>query len=562
MVAINKRAEQKKTQFEEEIAMAKKVRFPLEMEDGAEVRSVEELREHFSLEKVLAYIADGKMVSWLRDRYEDDLAETIEALNSSDPLLSKKVCEIFNVSCETQTEIDVEILAERSRKLTLLKEFTADSEILAHVDDVAVTQDDLYDLLDEGKTEIYLCGEQFAIPLAKQGIRYIGVNQPIVVVRSSEPVDWQKKEIVLIGVRYDAKYQRIADSAEVREKSRDTDQLEDEEVRSDFYIYNENFRTKGIYGLKGSEFQLIHDRTGDVYSPDLEYLCGMAQDGENLYIIKEKEPYSKTYELVRLNTSSDTWTSIYDLGSRAPEIIDKRKEYIFFLDTDINQARIMVLDINTLTEKTISLDDKPDSQVVRVSESGKQAYYLNQNRNSIRKIDIDGETTETILKKSGIKDFSVCKDKIVFCGHDYDHQGERERPIYARALDLNTKKVTELCPPCGVDGYQIQMVTMIGSKIYILRDDLNYGRSDYYEIWSIDMNDDMKSKRNAARLDKKLKYGRPTARLTGADIGTEMWIQDGYLYVGIRNSDRFPMYRLHVATNRLEKIRGFKYEAV
>ncbi|MCD8105016.1 MAG: hypothetical protein LUF35_08465 [Lachnospiraceae bacterium] len=538
--------------------MAKKVRFPLEMEDGAEVRSVEELREHFSLRKVLAYIADGKMISWLRDRYEDDLAEAVEALDSSDPLLSKKVCEIFNVSCETPTEIDMKILTERSWKLTLLKEFTADLEILAHVDDVAVTQDDIYDLLDDGKTEIYLCGEQFTIPLAKQGIRYIGVNQPIVVVRSSEPVDWEMKRIALVGVRFDAKYQSIVDSVEVREKSTDTNQPEDEKVRSDFYGHIENFREKGIYGLKGSEFQLIHARTGDVYRPDLEYHRGMAQDGANLYLTREKEPYSKTYELVRLNTSSDTWTSLYYLGSRDMEILDKKREYIFFLSMDINQARIMVLDINTLTEKTICLEDRPESHAIRLSGSGRQAYYLNQTRNSIRRIDIDRETTETILKKSGINDFSVCKDKIIFCGRDYDHQGVSDRPIYVMALDLKTKEITELCPSSGVDGYGIQMATMIGEKIFMLRDDLNYGHSDYYEIWSIDMSADMEPKRNAARLDKNVRY----AKRSGVDLGNEMWIQDGYLYIGIRNSDRFPMYRLHLATNRLEKIQGFKYEAV
>lgn len=189
--------------------MAKKVRFPLEMEDGVEVRSVEELRENFSLERVLAYIADEKMLTWLRDRYEEDLAEAVETLDPSDPLLSKKVCEIFDVTCETQTEVDMELIAERNRKLALLKEFTSDSEILAHVDDVATTQDDLYDLLDEGKTEIYLCGEQFTIPLAKQGIHYIGVNQPMVVIRSSEPVDWEQKKIILTGIKYDEKYLKV-----------------------------------------------------------------------------------------------------------------------------------------------------------------------------------------------------------------------------------------------------------------------------------------------------------------------------------------------------------------
>ena len=33
--------------------MAKKVRFPLEMEDGVEVRSMEELRDNFSLSRGL-----------------------------------------------------------------------------------------------------------------------------------------------------------------------------------------------------------------------------------------------------------------------------------------------------------------------------------------------------------------------------------------------------------------------------------------------------------------------------------------------------------------------------
>ena len=57
--------------------MAKKVRFPLEMENGVEVRSMEELRNNFSLSRIIGYINDGRMVKWLRDRYENDVAEKV-----------------------------------------------------------------------------------------------------------------------------------------------------------------------------------------------------------------------------------------------------------------------------------------------------------------------------------------------------------------------------------------------------------------------------------------------------------------------------------------------------
>lgn len=70
--------------------MAKRILFPLEMDNGVEVRSVDELRENFSLVRVLSYVDNGKLVVWLRDRYENDLANKIETLENDDVELAKK----------------------------------------------------------------------------------------------------------------------------------------------------------------------------------------------------------------------------------------------------------------------------------------------------------------------------------------------------------------------------------------------------------------------------------------------------------------------------------------
>lgn len=193
--------------------MAKKIRFPLEMDNGVEVRSMEELRNNFSLGRVLEYIQNGKLVTWLRDRYENNIADAIAELDKTDSELPKKVSAIFDVPYDEKTEDDLKQAAERAERIKHLKEFTDEKQFVDKIDKVAFDQDELYDLLDEEVNEIYLCGDRFAIPLSVQDVSYKGINNPVVVIDSKTEVDWVAKGITLEAVRYDEKYQAVVDSA-------------------------------------------------------------------------------------------------------------------------------------------------------------------------------------------------------------------------------------------------------------------------------------------------------------------------------------------------------------
>lgn len=92
--------------------MAKKIRFPLEMENGIEVRSMEELRNNFSLGRVLEYVQNEKLVIWLRDRYENNIADAIAELDKMDSELPRKVSEIFDIPYDEKTEDDLKQEAE------------------------------------------------------------------------------------------------------------------------------------------------------------------------------------------------------------------------------------------------------------------------------------------------------------------------------------------------------------------------------------------------------------------------------------------------------------------
>lgn len=159
--------------------MAKKIKFPLEMDQGTKVRSLEELRDYFSLERVLVYMSNGKLVTWLRDRDIDEIADAIEGLDVNDSEIAQKVCKLFDVEYDDIT-IDMQKIEKRNRKLNIIKQYTVDKKFLEVVDNVACTQDDIYDLLNEQQNTIYLCGKKFIIPTSREGVTYIGINNPLV----------------------------------------------------------------------------------------------------------------------------------------------------------------------------------------------------------------------------------------------------------------------------------------------------------------------------------------------------------------------------------------------
>ena len=169
------------------LIMARIIRFPLKMKNGAEVRSLDELKENFDLESILGYFTDGKLQTWLADRYYDEKANEVAALSSDMPDLNAKLCKIFEVEYKSESEEpNIDFIQRRNEKLKILCAVTADQNILNNVDFVAMDQDDLYDILDEGTDIIYLYGEKFEIPIFKNNILYIGVNKPIIVFETNK----------------------------------------------------------------------------------------------------------------------------------------------------------------------------------------------------------------------------------------------------------------------------------------------------------------------------------------------------------------------------------------
>lgn len=186
----------------------KKIKFALEMKDGVQVRNLEDLRDNFDLEKTVGYFLDGKLITWLNDRYYEEEAEELEQLSKSDAQLNKKLCKILGVEYQDE-ELDPEEIERRNERIAKLKQYTDNQEFIDNVDLVAFDQEDLADLLDEDEDVIYLCQNKFIIPLRAENKKYIGIGKAEAVIRSKTVVDFAERNIEFINVSFNAEYEKL-----------------------------------------------------------------------------------------------------------------------------------------------------------------------------------------------------------------------------------------------------------------------------------------------------------------------------------------------------------------
>lgn len=178
------------------------IKFPLIMGNGAEVRTLEELRENFNLESVIGYFVDGKLKVWLNDRYYEEEAMQVEQLEGKEKsnALKEKLCEILGVEYENKGDLNIEEIELRQEKISKLRLYTDDPNIINEVDIVAFDQEDLSDLLDGNEGKIYLCSGEFTVPIGRKNVSYYGISNPIVKIASKNDVDYDNNNIIFNDV--------------------------------------------------------------------------------------------------------------------------------------------------------------------------------------------------------------------------------------------------------------------------------------------------------------------------------------------------------------------------
>lgn len=160
--------------------------------NGVEVKTLEDLRANFDLEQAVGYFKSGELLDWLADRFYDDEAEAIENISADDKNLTQKICAALGVECDD----DLEFTQRLREKKKILASKTDDENIIDNAAITALNQDDLANLLHMNYKKIYLCGENFTVPIHIPDKKYIGVlSTPKIKIKAESQEELDAKNI-------------------------------------------------------------------------------------------------------------------------------------------------------------------------------------------------------------------------------------------------------------------------------------------------------------------------------------------------------------------------------
>lgn len=154
----------------------------LEM-NGVEIETISELREHFVLDEAIDYMQNRTLYRWLKQLYYEREADAVRKLRVSvggsfSGRNKRELCAILGIDYENvMADKDKEAF---DRHIEAVKRFTTDETILKNSAIVALNQKQLAKLLNDGEKKIYLCHNEFSIPLKKTGVHYMGVDNPVI----------------------------------------------------------------------------------------------------------------------------------------------------------------------------------------------------------------------------------------------------------------------------------------------------------------------------------------------------------------------------------------------
>lgn len=290
--------------------MAKRIiRFPLKMKNGAEVRTIEELRENFDIDTVLSYFTNGKLAIWLRDRYYDDLSKAVMQLSADSKNIGAELCSILGVDYHEPSRSVSDIKREQE-KLRRYRELLGDETYTSKISQIAIDQNDLDELVAKGIKEIYLFKGEFTIDLSKTDITYIGID----------------------NVTVKAKNMNFEDIFNI-DKFKNTTLLwidkDDDAVRSLLDALRKNSHNKsavfwiGVTGTNGSNV------SSSVSKSIVKTLTSISEDAAEIY------KYGKLMKNCNAEASTELFKSAANSGS-SEAMYAVARSYEYGIGTDIN----------------------------------------------------------------------------------------------------------------------------------------------------------------------------------------------------------------------------------
>ncbi|MGO4373563.1 hypothetical protein [Paenibacillus sp. 2TAB19] len=187
--------------------LKRNIKFAIVLSNGMQIRTLEELIENFEVDTIVGYYLDGRLKTWLMQRFYTSQLQLLQNINEHNDSLHLEIAKVFGVNIEDVSFNSRQYFEKRS-KLEVINKYTTDQVILENYEYVAVSQSELDTLLEKmtnsNNSIVYLLDDAstiFNISHNISNIIYIGVNNPTVILKESYSFDAKGNNIVFQNVK-------------------------------------------------------------------------------------------------------------------------------------------------------------------------------------------------------------------------------------------------------------------------------------------------------------------------------------------------------------------------
>ncbi|NRG30241.1 hypothetical protein HRF69_24520, partial [Bacillus circulans] len=151
------------------VILKRNIKFPLLMK-GYSVRTLDELKENFSIDNIVEYYLDGKLLVWLEQRFYKEEADNIKLIGigekSSPEEIIESLIKTFSVEV-TAEEIKNSVKSfKRIKRISdLQKHLQGGNQRISNFDNVVFSQEEFESLLQNNNSNsvVYLYGDCFEL---------------------------------------------------------------------------------------------------------------------------------------------------------------------------------------------------------------------------------------------------------------------------------------------------------------------------------------------------------------------------------------------------------------
>lgn len=458
--------------------MKRRIKFPLILKNDEEVRTLEELRENFDLEKIIVYYLDEKLQRWLKDRNYTDELDKIEKINKDSNNIGNQLCKIFGVK-ENIKALNTEKIIKDNGRINKLKQYTDDEKWIPMLDKIVFDQEELNTKLAKKLSlnkKVYLCGELFNINDTKKDIEYIGVNNPNVFIKSYEKeFNADDKKIVFKNVSISSNKRTI-----LKMKKYDTCMIDDKmiDLKSNIDVKYQKTIKREIH----SASILFIDKNGNIKTNATRSLCCIPQNTPKIVDIdadlEKGIALDENGKVYQWGDGGYKWEDI-------PDNLPKIKQVALSYDLAIalgengkiyhwgvwNSGRIFAGSVTAWGTKEYKKMPKIDSKIIQIDIAGRVVAALDEKGKVYSWGSYDSKAHNIPSNLPPIKKICIKNDgilaldeegKLHYWGSDYDILNNVSKKL-PRIIDIN------------MDEYYPSVLDENG-RVHLLSDDDSYNK--------------------------------------------------------------------------------------